>query len=491
MSLEALPEARSGAISETGVGTTTRKSPLISYETVTLFLPSVDVALVLAAAIIAPILIALFMEPPSPSVMKSLDGLALVASGVYAFRMRDVGHYEIQSVRSNRIELRAILQAWAASILVMLVLVYMFQLGEMSTRHSFTVFVALAPVLLISWRATVKAGLRYAASAQAVGRSDVLLVGETDELRQLDADGLLGHYGISNVARFPIEGGSDAALGPEDIASLSKAIEFARNSGTREVFVVASWSHTKRLGEVREMLQSLPIAARLLPDSQIRALAAYPAFSDGPAFEVELQREPLTSLERAIKRTFDVVLATGLLVVLSPLMLGAMLAIRLESPGPAVFRQRRVGFNRQEFVIYKFRTMRVLEDGTAVRQAMRDDDRITKVGRFLRATSIDELPQLLNVINGTMSLVGPRPHALAHDYEFERRLAAYAFRRHVKPGITGWAQCKGRRGPTPTVEDVRARMELDLWYITNWSFSLDLYIMMRTAVVMLGQKNAF
>jgi undecaprenyl-phosphate galactose phosphotransferase/putative colanic acid biosynthesis UDP-glucose lipid carrier transferase len=135
--------------------------------------------------------------------------------------------------------------------------------------------------------------------------------------------------------------------------------------------------------------------------------------------------------------------------------------------------------------------MRVQENGSSVVQAKRDDTRVTTIGRLLRASSIDELPQLLSVLRGEMSLIGPRPHALAHDNYFEVMLSDYAFRHHVKPGITGWAQCNGSRGATPTIEDVAKRVELDLWYINNWSFWLDLVVLVRTAFEVLRKRNAY
>ena len=491
MSLEALPKPHLGETKANGVNQWGRSNPFVSYETITLFLPSFDIAIVLASAILAPLLVAEFYLAPDQATFKSLYGLALVASGIYAFRMRDLNHYQIQSVRSGGVETRLIVQTWTASVLVMLSLIYMFQLGQINTRRTFLVFITLSLLLLLLWRLVMKMMLRYAATTHAVGRRDVLLIGEADELQLLDRDHLLDYFGIANVTRFTLGNGSDGPLSSDECRTVEQAIAFARETGTQEAFVVTSWKNTVRLGELRESLRTLPIPARLLPDRQIRALTAYPGVNNGQSFEVELQRAPLTSFERAIKRLFDIVGASLLLVLLSPLLLLIMVAIRLDSPGPAIFKQRRVGFNRREFTIYKFRTMRCLEDGKLVRQASRDDDRITRLGRVLRATSADELPQLVNVLNGSMSLVGPRPHAVAHDYAFEDRLSTYAYRRHVKPGITGWAQCKGRRGPTPTIDDVRGRMELDLWYITNWSFSLDIYIMLRTVVVMLGQKNAF
>jgi exopolysaccharide biosynthesis polyprenyl glycosylphosphotransferase len=179
-------------------------------------------------------------------------------------------------------------------------------------------------------------------------------------------------------------------------------------------------------------------------------------------------------------RILDVVVSLSALVVLAPLLLLVALIIRLDSPGPVLFRQSRTGLNGRVFRIYKFRTMRVLEDGPEVQQATRNDARITSVGRILRCTHLDELPQLLNVLMGTMALVGPRPHALAHDAYYSREIPAYHLRFQVKPGITGWAQVNGARGETPTVDHMRRRIELDLDYVQNCSLTLNLIILLRT-----------
>jgi putative colanic acid biosynthesis UDP-glucose lipid carrier transferase len=185
-----------------------------------------------------------------------------------------------------------------------------------------------------------------------------------------------------------------------------------------------------------------------------------------------------------LKRTMDVVVAASALVLLAPVFLIAAIAIKLDSPGPVLFRQRRIGRNSSIFRIYKFRTMNVTEDGANIAQATRDDKRVTRVGRLLRKTSIDELPQLLNVLAGDMSLVGPRPHAIAHDTEFEQKFDLFARRRRVKPGMTGWAQVNGYRGETKTTEHIRRRMEHDLDYIEKWSIWLDVEILFRTVFVL-------
>src|ERR1700683_3552728 len=210
------------------------------------------------------------------------------------------------------------------------------------------------------------------------------------------------------------------------------------------------------------------------------AVAAQRLQGIGPRPTTVLERAPLSRLERALKRTVDLFGAAVGLILLSPLLLVIALLIKLESSGPILFTQWRSGFNGRIFRIFKFRSMTVLEDGPVIRQATREDPRSTRFGRLLRCTSIDEMPQLFNVLRGEMSLVGPRPHALAHDTEYARMIAGYTLRYRVKPGITGWAQVNGYRGETGTLDLMAERVERDLWYIKNWSIWLDLKIILGT-----------
>ena len=233
---------------------------------------------------------------------------------------------------------------------------------------------------------------------------------------------------------------------------------------------------------VRLSLASLPMLDRF---KEARIVAF------GPSAGLALTRPPLTRLQLAEKRAFDLVVASLSLVLLAPFFLLVALAIRLESPGPALFRQTRYGFNQEPFRIFKFRTMRTLEDGATVRAATRNDPRVTRLGALLRRTSVDELPQLLNVISGEMSIVGPRPQAMAHDQLYVERIARYARRHNVKPGITGWAQVNGLRGEIRTNEDIQARVEHDLYYVDHWSLWLDLKIVLATAFGLFGDNKAY
>jgi exopolysaccharide biosynthesis polyprenyl glycosylphosphotransferase len=217
-------------------------------------------------------------------------------------------------------------------------------------------------------------------------------------------------------------------------------------------------------------------AFRVSPDSIWRA----PANTDS-------RPSPLQPL---CKRALDLAIALPALLFCAPLLAVLALIVRLDSGGPVLFRQTRLGRGGKPFAIFKFRTMTVLENGDTVVQARQNDGRVTRAGRWLRRSSLDELPQLLNVIAGDMSLVGPRPHARAHDLHYAERIANYTLRQDVKPGITGWAQVNGHRGETATLDAMRARVDCDIWYAKNARFTLDLQILLRTPLAVLGGRNA-
>jgi putative colanic acid biosynthesis UDP-glucose lipid carrier transferase len=206
---------------------------------------------------------------------------------------------------------------------------------------------------------------------------------------------------------------------------------------------------------------------------------------------VAICESPFTGVESVVKNISDFVLASLLLLLLSPIMLCIALAVKLTSPGPAVFKQRRYGLNGEEIIVYKFRSMTVSEDGKNIVQAQKNDSRLTKIGAFLRRTSLDELPQFINVLQGRMSVVGPRPHAVAHNELYRKLIRGYMLRHKVKPGITGWAQVNGFRGETEELEKMQGRIEYDLDYLRNWSIWLDLWIIIRTVWVVLRRDNAY
>ncbi|HLF22751.1 MAG TPA: exopolysaccharide biosynthesis polyprenyl glycosylphosphotransferase, partial [Burkholderiales bacterium] len=269
------------------------------------------------------------------------------------------------------------------------------------------------------------------------------------------------------------------------------AMDLARTSGHGEIYVAAGGIPDSLLKPLLLGLQKIPRSVRLVPDAATERLFHFPVTVVGQTVAVELQKAPLNRLQRAIKRGIDLTIAVPALVVLSPFMAAIAALIAMGSRGPVFFRQERLGYRGKPFAILKFRTMTVLENGEEIEQARQNDWRVTRVGAWLRRASLDELPQLINVVRGQMSLVGPRPHASAHDAFYSKLIPNYELRQHVKPGITGWAQVNGYRGETPTVDTMEKRIEFDVWYAKNQSVMLDWQILLRTIVEVFRQRNAY
>jgi exopolysaccharide biosynthesis polyprenyl glycosylphosphotransferase len=272
---------------------------------------------------------------------------------------------------------------------------------------------------------------------------------------------------------------------------LKRLLDTARVAGPGEIYLLSASISQERVLSIQSGLRLVPRAVYIVPNETVAGLFALPVRRVGGAIAVETQRVPMSVLARGTKRAIDIAIGSSVLLFLAPALLVIAAAIKLDSPGPVFFRQRRNGYRGRQFRILKFRTMCVLEDGDSVTQASRDDQRVTRVGRWLRKSSFDELPQLLNILRGEMSLVGPRPHAVAHDELYAKLIENYELRQHVKPGVTGWAQVNGLRGETPTVDLMFRRIEFDLWYAANSSVMLDLQILVRTLFAVLRQDNAY
>jgi putative colanic acid biosynthesis UDP-glucose lipid carrier transferase len=207
---------------------------------------------------------------------------------------------------------------------------------------------------------------------------------------------------------------------------------------------------------------------------------------------VAMCETPFTGFSGMVKRVADVVFSFGVLMCIIPILIVIAICVKLSSPGPIIFKQRRYGLDGKEILVYKFRSMTVCEDGGKVTQATKNDQRVTKLGAFLRKSSLDELPQFINVLQGRMSVVGPRPHAVSHNEMYRKLIKGYMIRHKVKPGITGWAQVNGLRGETETLDKMKARIDYDLDYLRNWSPKLDMYIVLKTfAVLLKKEKNAY
>jgi undecaprenyl-phosphate galactose phosphotransferase/putative colanic acid biosynthesis UDP-glucose lipid carrier transferase len=419
-------------------------------------------------------------------------GIGLLAGTLYVLRMHGGGHYNFQEIAKPRVELRDILMCWFSTGLLLAFIAFLLKISDVYSRGAFIIFGFVAAAGLILSRKTAKQAVARAVERGIIGGRDTVLIGDFEEMAALTPADLLVLCGATEVNRFILGVERKTSERPLlDVQVITAASQYVRKHNCRQVLIAVPWNDTDRIELIKNQMKLLPVAAQLLPDLRIRSFTSVTSSAQRKALVVELQRAPLSELQRLVKRGMDVALSSLAMIFFLPVMALTAFAIKFESPGPVIFRQVRRGFNGEEFVIYKFRTMTVQENGAPIVQATRHDARVTNVGRMLRAASIDELPQLVNVIKGDMSLVGPRPHALAHDSYFETVLSGYAVRHHVKPGITGWAQCNGARGETPTVQHIARRVQLDLWYINNWSFWLDLFILLKTAFEVLRKRNAY
>ncbi len=271
---------------------------------------------------------------------------------------------------------------------------------------------------------------------------------------------------------------------------LDTLAEVAEQLMPDKVVLLVDWSDEVIVNSCLEKLRNLALDVELVVPQEGARWAHRPIASVGGMPAINLMRAPLSDTARLAKRVEDYVLASSLLLLLSPLFLVFSVLIKASSPGPVFYRQKRAGFQAREFSIFKFRTMRV-EHSEEFKQATKDDDRVTPIGRFLRRTSLDELPQLINVLRGEMSLVGPRPHEVSMNKEYAEQIGDYLVRHKIRPGITGWAQVNGARGETKTLEDMERRIAFDLEYVDRWSVWFDIRILVRTAVFFLFHRNAY
>jgi putative colanic acid biosysnthesis UDP-glucose lipid carrier transferase len=275
------------------------------------------------------------------------------------------------------------------------------------------------------------------------------------------------------------------------LGGLKDLAAYVSEHGVREVYITMPLGSQPRIVELLEDVQGTTASLFFVPDvfgisiiqGRLQDMNGVPV--------VGICETPFTGTNELVKRISDIVLATLILILISPVLLVVAIGVKLSSPGPVVFKQRRNGLDGGEIVVYKFRSMTTQDNGAVVNQATKHDPRITRFGAFIRRTSLDELPQFVNVLQGSMSIVGPRPHAVAHNEQYRQLIKAYMVRHKVKPGITGWAQVNGHRGETDTIDKMQARVEYDLEYLRNWSLGLDLQIIVRTIRLMFFDRHAY
>jgi putative colanic acid biosysnthesis UDP-glucose lipid carrier transferase len=396
-----------------------------------------------------------------------------------------------------RMSLGPILRRIALGWLTTAGLLYLFGYAAHMLRH-------FDPSVLVHWLWLAPA--TQVVAHAALNRCAPWLLGLQGDTRQVVIAGMNGQ-GLALAGRIagdPLSGmkvrgffddRSPERL-PADTAApllgkLTDLPRYVRACAIDTIFLSLPMAAQPRILGLLDQLRDTTVSIYFVPDLFITDLiqGRMDAVDDIPV--VAVCESPFTGLNGLIKRVSDIVFSAIILLLVLPVLLAIAIGVRATSPGPAIFRQRRYGLDGKEIIVYKFRSMTVCEDGAVVRQAKQDDQRVTTFGAFLRRTSLDELPQFINVIQGRMSIVGPRPHAVAHNELYRKLIKGYMIRHKVKPGITGWAQVHGYRGETDTVGKMQKRIDCDLEYLRNWSLRLDIFIIFKTPLALLRRQNAY
>ena len=395
-----------------------------------------------------------------------------------------------------RQHLRTVASVWMWTGFSLFVVAWMTKSTGGYSRVAIGLWMLLAPLGLMSWRllgwtllGTVRERRGDARRAVIAGANDhgerfARIVASSPSLG-------LTLTGFFDDRRTDHGWTEDGALSAPLLGDLDALVDSARAGRIDLVFITLPMKAEEAIDRLIHRLSDSGVSIHIVPDLFVHGLAHSRWINVGPVPVISVFDAPFSGVDGWAKRLEDVVLSIFILLAVALPMLLIAGAVRLTSRGPALFKQRRYGLDGREITVWKFRTMTAGEDGGDVIQARREDERVTPLGAFLRRTSLDELPQFFNVLLGDMSIVGPRPHAIAHNEAYRALIPGYMLRHKVKPGITGWAQVNGWRGETDTIEKMERRVQLDLWYIRNWSLWLDLRIITRTAWQVLGDENAY
>ncbi|MEC5163518.1 MULTISPECIES: undecaprenyl-phosphate glucose phosphotransferase [unclassified Janthinobacterium] len=380
---------------------------------------------------------------------------------------------------------------WAITAVI---LVFLGSASGLSYHYDDTVvltwFAATPFALLLSHLAARKLGADPAHDSEM---RSVVIIGANDASLKFAATigrnpnlfmAVRGFFDDRTDDRWPAEMREPMLGRMADIAS------YVREHSIKMIFISQPISAQPRIRKLLDELQDTTASVYFLPDIYVFDLMQARFDNVGGMPVIAICESPFTGFNSMIKRGSDIILGGLIQVMLLPVMLVIAIAVKATSSGPVIFRQRRYGLYGEEIIVYKFRSMTVAEDGAKVVQATKNDQRVTRIGAFLRRSSLDELPQFINVLQGRMSIVGPRPHAVAHNEQYRKLIKGYMLRHKVKPGITGWAQVNGLRGETETLDKMEARVEYDLDYLRNWSLWLDIRIIVRTVKVVLKRDNA-
>jgi putative colanic acid biosynthesis UDP-glucose lipid carrier transferase len=399
--------------------------------------------------------------------------------------IREVGHSFSDFSRTYA---RILLQ-WASVIAVLLFAAFAFKVSSDLSRRVVLTWFAATPVLLCTAHAVKIRAHWFAANGASAPRHVIIGVNEVgfELARRLPANGFMGYFDFRSVDRLA------AIIEPEKLTGhCTDVADYVRSHGVNIVYIALPLCNVPRMSALVNALRDTTASVYFVPDAFAFDLIQGRLVEINGMPALSVCDTPFHGMDAVLKRATDLVLASVGLLLLSPVLLLVAAAVKGTSPGPALFRQRRYGLNGEEILVYKFRSMTTVEDGAVVTQATKFDSRVTPVGRFIRKTSLDELPQLFNVLRGTMSLVGPRPHAVAHNEMYRKLISGYMIRHKVRPGITGLAQVNGMRGETETLDKMSERVRFDLEYLRFWSPWLDLKIIFKTlALVVHGSKNVY
>jgi len=392
-------------------------------------------------------------------------------------------------------EAASLLHAWGWALVGLLLLAYATKSSAVFSRRTITLWFILAPTLLVGWR--VLARMLMIQFRQMGGQARRVVIVGAGKLGQQLADAIRVHPGggLLVQAFYDDDMSLDAAPSADPqvrvVGNLEQLIDDARSGQFDEVYIALPMHAEARIRALLAGLADTSVPTYLVPDLFAFTLL-HARMSDIAGMPiVSIYGSPHHGMGGVVKRLEDVLLSLIILTLIALPMLFIAIGVRLSSPGPVLFKQRRYGLSGDEVAIWKFRTMNVCEDDGRVTQVQRNDPRVTRFGAFLRRTSMDELPQFINVLQGHMSIIGPRPHAVIHNEEYRRIIPGYMLRHIVKPGISGWAQVNGWRGETETLEQMEKRIEYDLEYIRNWSLWLDLKIIFLTVIKGLTGSRAY
>jgi putative colanic acid biosysnthesis UDP-glucose lipid carrier transferase len=458
----------------------------IHYDTIEPFAIATDLFAIALASVSSGLLYHLHTLGTPGDIGKSI-GAAVLVSALFVSVMKNRGMYKPAALLRLRSQIREACLAWSSVFLLLAGTVFALKIGNEISRGTSLLFALSGLATIVVHRCMLRSLLRRGLAGRRFSGRNIVLI--TDQSDSADLAQSLTGLGFRVEGYFTLPPPSANPAYKARFAA--KVIEHIRDADVEEIVVGADPNRWSDLRALVAELRVLPFPVNFVPVGTVSEIFRRPSRELGNTVCVELQRGPLSSVEHAAKRCIDVLFASIALTALLPMLAIVAIAIRLDSPGPILFKQQRCGFNGRRFQIRKFRTMSVLEDGPSIVQAQFADKRVTRIGWWLRRTSVDELPQLLNVLDGSMSLVGPRPHAVAHDDQFNKIVQNYAFRSRVRPGLTGWAQVNGCRGATPTVASIVQRVNFDLWYIDNWSFKLDFLILLQTPIEVLRARNAY